>query len=377
MRKWQLKVSGTLVMASMSVAVTLIAQSTMKPGHDRVPPYREPAPFMSAADIQAALSKLDPKLVASRTGGATDFAKDKANGVVRRRMTGPQYAITHTRTLEYVIITKGTGNYVTGGQLIPPTIESDPYPNSNPNATIRSASGVTGGTPRKVGPGDVIVNLPGTPHWLSEIDGTIEYFEIQLGNVDPAPGIERAELLPAGQKPGHDRVPPHREASPYMSAAEIQAALNKLDPKVVASRTGGFINFAEGKASGVVRRRMTGPQYAITHSRGVEYIFFTKGTGTFVTGGQIVPPTIDSDPYPNCNPNATIRSAVGVKGGLARKVGPGDVAVDLPGTPHWFSEIDNVIEYFEITVPNVDPAEGIERAAVLPASACSAAPAGR
>jgi mannose-6-phosphate isomerase-like protein (cupin superfamily) len=150
---------------------------------------------MSAAEIQAGLSKLDPKLLASRTGGAIDFAKDKAVGVARRRMKGPQYAITHTRTVEYIVVIKGTATMVTGGQLIPPTIDSDPYPNSNPNATIRSQVGVKGGLARKIGPGDVIVNLPGTPHWLSEIDGSIDYFEIQIGNMDPAPGIERAEVL--------------------------------------------------------------------------------------------------------------------------------------------------------------------------------------
>ena len=86
--------------------MVLVAQSNIKPGHDRVPPFRDPSPYMSAAEIQAAFNKLDPKLVASRTGGAVDFAQGKASGVVRRRMTGPQNAITHTRTLEYIIFTK-------------------------------------------------------------------------------------------------------------------------------------------------------------------------------------------------------------------------------------------------------------------------------
>jgi mannose-6-phosphate isomerase-like protein (cupin superfamily) len=176
-------------------AIVLAAQTTIKPGHDRVPPYREPSPYMSQTEIQAGLSRLDPALVRSRTGGAIEFATGKAGGVVRRRMRGPQYAITHTRTLEYMIVTKGTGTLVTGGTLIPPTIDSDPYPNANPNATIRSEAGVKGGLPRRVGPGDVIVNLPGTPHWLSDIDDAIEYFEIAVPNVDPAPGIERAEIL--------------------------------------------------------------------------------------------------------------------------------------------------------------------------------------
>jgi hypothetical protein len=178
-------------------AGAMVAQSQIKPGHERVPPYREPSPYMSAADVQAALDKLDPKLVASRTGGSIPFAAGQAPGVVRRRVSGPQYAITHTRTLEYIIVTKGTGTLVTGGTLIPPTIDSDPYPNANPNATIRSAIGVKGGLARKVGPGDVLVNLPGTPHWLSQIDGTIEYVEIAVANVDPVPGIERAEVQTA------------------------------------------------------------------------------------------------------------------------------------------------------------------------------------
>jgi hypothetical protein len=185
-----------MVTGSLAVAgVVLLAQTTFKPGHGQVPPYRVPSPYMSAAQIQAALNKVDPKVVASRTGGAVQFADGKAPGVVRRRMSGPQYAITHTRTLEYIIFTKGTGTLVTGGTLIPPTIDSDPYPNKNRDATIRSADGVKGGLARKVGPGDIVVNLPGTPHWFSEINGTIEYVEIAVGNVDPAEGIERADVL--------------------------------------------------------------------------------------------------------------------------------------------------------------------------------------
>ncbi len=187
MRFARFNASAMAVMGCLAGAgIVVLAQTGMKPGHDQVPPYREPSPYMSQAEIQTALNRLDRTLVASRTGGAIDFAKDKAVGVVRRRMRGAQYAITHPRTLEYVIVIKGTATLVTGGTLIPPTIDSDPYPNANPNATIRSATGVKGGLARKVGPGDVLVNLPGTPHWFSDIDDTIEYFEIAVANVDPA-----------------------------------------------------------------------------------------------------------------------------------------------------------------------------------------------
>jgi hypothetical protein len=167
--------------------------------HMRVPPARVPSVYMSASDIQAGLEKIDPKLVASQTGGAVNIGQG-LNVVVRRRVSGPQYAITHTREMEYVIVTKGSGTMVTGGTLIPPTIDSDIYPSSNPNSIVRSATGVKGGLARKIGPGDVIVTPPGTPHWLSEIDGTIEYVEIRIPNVDPAPGVERAEVAPAAGK---------------------------------------------------------------------------------------------------------------------------------------------------------------------------------
>ncbi len=148
---------------------------------------------MSAADIQAGLNKLDPKIVSGYGGGSVTIAQGM-NAVVRRRLTGPQYAITHTREMEYIVVTKGSGTMVTGGTLIPPTIDSDIYPNPDPNATIRSLRGVKDRLTRKIGVGDVIINPPGTPHWLSEIDGVIEYVEIRIPNVDPAPGVDRAEV---------------------------------------------------------------------------------------------------------------------------------------------------------------------------------------
>ena len=198
MRKFML---ATLGIAFLCIGLRLLAQGPGPvPGdHMRVPPARVPSVYMSYADIEAGLDKIDPKLLASPTGGAVTVGKG-LNVVVRRRVTGPQYAITHTRTMEYLVIIKGSATLVTGGTLIPPTIDSDIYPNPNPNATIRSASGVKDGVAREVGVGDVIVTPPGTPHWLSKINGAIDYVEIGIPNVDPAPGVERAEVAPASTK---------------------------------------------------------------------------------------------------------------------------------------------------------------------------------
>ena len=349
------------------VCAGLVAQGRDPvPGdHSRVPPARVPSIYFSATDIETGLDKLDPKLVATPTGGQLSFGQG-LNAVERRRVAGPQYAITHSREEEFVIVTKGGGTMVTGGTLIPPTIDSDMYPNPDPNAIIRSSSGVKGGTARHLSVGDVIVNPPGTPHWLNSIDGSIEYVEIRIPNMDPLPGIERAEVAAAGS-PSHDhmRVPPKRDASPYFSAADIEAGLDQLDPKLVASPTGGAIRLVK-EVEAVVRRRVAGPQYAITHTRDVEYVIVLKGSATLITGGTLVPPTIPTDIYPNPDPNATIRSASGVTGGMPRHLGVGDVIINPPGTPHWLSQIDGQIEYVEIHRPNVDPAAGVERAEVAP-----------
>lgn len=196
MRRFLIVTFGT---ASLCLGLLAQGRGPIPGDHMKVPPARVPSIYMSAADIQAGLDKLDPKAIATPTGGAVNVGQG-VNCVVRRRVAGPQYAITHTRDLEYLIITKGGGTMVTGGTLIPPTIDSDIYPNPNPNATIRSAVGIKGGLARKVGVGDVIVSPPGTPHWLSDINGTIEYVEIRVPNIDPAPGIERAEVAPAAAK---------------------------------------------------------------------------------------------------------------------------------------------------------------------------------
>jgi hypothetical protein len=179
--------------ASLCFGLLAQGRAPVAGDHMRVPPARVPSVYFSAADIQAGLDKLDPKAVATPTGGQFSFGRD-FGAVERRRVAGPQYAITHSRELEFVIITKGGGTMVTGGALIPPTIPTDIYPNPDPNAIIRSASGVKDGLARHLGVGDVIINPPGTPHWLRQIDGTIEYVEIHRPNVDPGPGVERAEI---------------------------------------------------------------------------------------------------------------------------------------------------------------------------------------
>ena len=228
MRRFPFRTTAALALAGFAGASAVLLAQAMKPGHERVPPARDPSPYMSQADIQTGLSKLDPKLVSSRTGGAIDFAKDKAPGVVRRRMRGPQYAITHTRTVEYMIVTKGTATLVTGGTLIPPTIDSDPYPNSNPNATIRSEVGVK------------VVSLPsaarggGNGFTGSPPQGSEEEAEGQVGETHAAaafgrPGPGRAH--PEGAEAALGRGPVRGELTPSAGGDRVPLRRVGADPE--------------------------------------------------------------------------------------------------------------------------------------------------
>jgi mannose-6-phosphate isomerase-like protein (cupin superfamily) len=150
------------IAAVLAITTDIIAQGSAAP----------PAIYKTAAEIAAALSKID----AARSSTATGADISIAPGVsVRRRSSGgePQYAIIHPLSIEIYQITEGSGTLVTGGILAPPP----PKP-ENPDV-VRSTS-IKGGDSRKVGKGDVVVMPPGTPHWFSQIDGSITYLEARI-----------------------------------------------------------------------------------------------------------------------------------------------------------------------------------------------------
>ena len=63
------------------------------------------------------------------------------------------------------------------------------------------------------------------------------------------------------------------------------------------------------------------------------------GSATLVTGGTLKLPLTDNGP--------DIYRSMAIEGGKTQKVTKGDVVVTPPGTPHWFSQIDGAITYFE------------------------------
>ena len=96
---------------------------------------------------------------------------------------------------------------------------------------------------------------------------------------------------------------------------------------------------------GVVHRaKSDGPQAAngIEHSQITEVYHFIEGNATFVTGGTIenARETPDTSQVVKVL-NGPSTGGGQVEGGTSRKVGPGDVVIIPPNTPHWFSAIDS------------------------------------
>ena len=131
-------------------------------------PGGPPATYKSAAEIEATLKKMG---AVAKTGAAATVAEGI---VVRRRSASDeaQFAIIHPLSIEIYQIVDGSATLVTGGTLVLPLTDSAPD-------LVRSTS-IKDGETRKVGKNDVVVMPPGTPHWFSQIDGTITYLEARI-----------------------------------------------------------------------------------------------------------------------------------------------------------------------------------------------------
>lgn len=131
-------------------------------------PGGPPAVYKSAAEIEATLQKMG---AVAKTGAAATVSEGV---VVRRRSASdePQFAIIHPLSIEIYQIVDGSATLVTGGTLRLPLTDSAPD-------LVRSTAIVNGET-RRVGKNDVVVMQPGTPHWFSQIDGTITYLEARV-----------------------------------------------------------------------------------------------------------------------------------------------------------------------------------------------------
>jgi len=126
-----------------------------------------PGTVSAGADLQANLKKAiadapDAPMVVARVEST---ATTRVNLIHR---TVPQNAIIHATGWEVHHITDGTGTVVTGGRVVRST-----------GAGGERVAKIEDGSRRVVTAGDVVIIPAGTPHWYSDIDGSVTYLEIR------------------------------------------------------------------------------------------------------------------------------------------------------------------------------------------------------
>ena len=144
-----------------------------------------------------------------------------------------------------------------------------------------------------------------------------------------------------------------------VSKAEVEATLQKTAKAPVSDQAIRVvsINNEYNVGVGVVHRAKTEGRDiggGIEHSQITEVYHVISGSATFVTGGTIENAR-ESSPE-----SAVVKVLNGpstgggpVQGGVSRKIGPGDVVIIPPNTPHWFTEITT--DQIVYLVVRVDP----------------------
>ena len=134
-----------------------------------------PAPklFAGAADVTAMIAKAK----AERKPDQANFAQPivrvapyTAN--LEYRVAGVAApASVHEREAEMFYVVDGSGTLVTGGKL---------KEEKRTNPENLSGSAIDGGTPRRLAKGDWVMVPEKTPHWFTQIDGTLVLMSIHL-----------------------------------------------------------------------------------------------------------------------------------------------------------------------------------------------------
>jgi mannose-6-phosphate isomerase-like protein (cupin superfamily) len=147
-----------------------------------------------------------------------------------------------------------------------------------------------------------------------------------------------------------------------ISSADVQATVQKTASAPVSDQAIRVvsINGEYNVGVGVVHRAKTtgtggpGGGGGVEHSQITEVYHVISGNATLVTGGTIENPresAPDGTVVKILNGPSTQGSAV--SNGFSRQVGPGDVVIIPPNTPHYFSEITS--DQIVYLVVRVDP----------------------
>jgi mannose-6-phosphate isomerase-like protein (cupin superfamily) len=117
--------------------------------------------FVPTAQLHADVLKA-PGPPDQRNMGVVGVVKENNYSVYVVRRTAPSLAEVHKEWTDIWYVIDGKGTIVTGGSLTEVT---------EPNPGEVRGRGVSGGTERQIGKGDVLRIPNGVPHWISKVDG--------------------------------------------------------------------------------------------------------------------------------------------------------------------------------------------------------------
>jgi mannose-6-phosphate isomerase-like protein (cupin superfamily) len=143
--------------------------------------FREVSPFIRyfAVKLRQASATPSPPAVQYWEGAAA-FGKsglifDSPQGrfvrVYALRRNKPLGVELHEVDTDLVFGVDGGGTFVTGGAI------ADPKPLGT---NERTGSAIQGGTARRIEPGSALVVPSNTPHWLQQIDATLDFFAVKV-----------------------------------------------------------------------------------------------------------------------------------------------------------------------------------------------------
>ncbi len=132
-----------------------------------------PKLFASAGDVKALIARAK----AERKPDQPNFSQPIVslapyNANLEYRVGGLNApASTHDKDAELFYVVEGSGTVVTGG-----TLQNE----RRSNADNASGTGIEGGAPRKIAAGDWVLVPEKTPHWFTQIDGTLVMMSVHL-----------------------------------------------------------------------------------------------------------------------------------------------------------------------------------------------------
>src|SRR5436309_7751333 len=165
-------------------------------------------------------------------------------------------------------------------------------------------------------------------------------------------GLVIALVLTAPRLPARSQSAAPLRVAVDVTRADLLAALKQAPPDGVMDQQIRVVDIGTyNVAVGVLHRAAHARQTAISHAQVTEVYHIIDGSGTFVTGGEMI------DPTPSPADGTTVKILVGpstngtaIRGGQSRKIGPGDVIVIPPGVPHWFSAVESDMNYLVVRV---------------------------